>query len=108
MTKQTLLHYQYQAATENHSAKTMVFLHGLFGDMNNLGIIARSFAAQFNILRVDLRNHGLSFHADEMNYTLMAEDLRALLLHLQLKDCIVIGHSMGGKTAMTLAPLPQA
>lgn len=38
-----------------------------------------------------------------MNYTLMAEDLRALLLHLQLKDCIVIGHSMGGKTAMTLA-----
>lgn len=103
MTKQTLLHYQYQAATENHSAKTMVFLHGLFGDMNNLGIIARSFAAQFNILRVDLRNHGLSFHADEMNYTLMAEDLRDLLLHLQLKDCIVIGHSMGGKTAMTLA-----
>lgn len=102
MTDTALLNYQYQTITESN-AKTMVFLHGLFGDMNNLGIIARAFAESFNILRVDLRNHGQSFHADEMNYLLMAQDLKRLLEHLQLKNCIIVGHSMGGKTAMTLA-----
>ncbi|MBD4935135.1 esterase, partial [Xanthomonas citri pv. citri] len=66
----------------------MVFLHGLFGDINNLGIIARQFSEQFNILRVDLRNHGQSFHSDEMNYHLMAQDLQALLQHLHLTDNI--------------------
>ena len=103
MNKNLLLNYQLQPATEAPNAQTMVFLHGLFGDMNNLGIIARNFADQFNILRVDLRNHGASFHADEMNYTLMAEDLKNLLIELHLSNVIVIGHSMGGKTAMTLA-----
>ena len=103
MNKNLLLNYQLQPATKIPNAQTMVFLHGLFGDMNNLGIIARSFAEQFNILRVDLRNHGASFHANEMNYTLMAEDLKNLLLALKLSNVIVIGHSMGGKTAMTLA-----
>ena len=57
MNKNLLLNYQLQPATETPNAQTMVFLHGLFGDMNNLGIIARNFADQFNILRVDLRNH---------------------------------------------------
>ena len=103
MNEKSLLNYQFQASSHNPNAQTMVFLHGLFGDMNNLGIIARSFAEQFNILRVDLRNHGGSFHSNEMNYQLMAEDLKNLLLELHLSNVIVIGHSMGGKTAMTLA-----
>ncbi|WP_150539104.1 alpha/beta fold hydrolase [Actinobacillus vicugnae] len=103
MTENHILNYQFQLATAKPHAPTMVFLHGLFGDMNNLGIIARQFSEQFNILRVDLRNHGQSFHADEMDYYLMAQDLQTLLHHLNLVDNIVIGHSMGGKTAMTLA-----
>lgn len=107
MHEQTLLHYHYQAATALSSPNppTMLFLHGLFGDMNNLGIIARAFSEQYGILRVDLRNHGQSFHSDEMNYTLMAEDLRRLLVKLNLTQVIVVGHSMGGKTAMKLADL---
>lgn len=103
MTAQTYLNYQFQPANQKENAPTMVFLHGLFGDLNNLGVIARAFADEFNILRVDLRNHGSSFHSDEMSYPLMAQDLRDLLVHLNLTACIVIGHSMGGKTAMTLA-----
>lgn len=99
------LHHQFQKASlpETNSAQTMVFIHGLFGDLNNLGVIARAFSEQFNILRVDLRNHGQSFHSDTMNYAVMAEDLRDLLVHLKLDNVILIGHSMGGKTAMTLA-----
>lgn len=83
----------------------MLFLHGLFGDLNNLGIIARAFAEDYAILRLDLRNHGQSFHSDEMNYQRMAEDVRDLLVSLNLSQVIVVGHSMGGKTAMKLADL---
>lgn len=105
MAEKMFLHHQFQKAIfpQDNQAQTMVFIHGLFGDLNNLGVIARAFAEQFNILRVDLRNHGQSFHSDEMNYTVMAEDLRDLLIHLQLQNVILVGHSMGGKTAMMLA-----
>lgn len=105
MADKIYLHYQFQQASNpsDSAAKTMVVLHGLFGDFNNLGVIARAFSTNYSILKVDLRNHGQSFHSDEMDYPLMAQDLRDLLLHLHIQDAIVIGHSMGGKTAMTLA-----
>lgn len=100
------LNYHYQEAENSpETAQTMVFIHGLFGDMNNLGVIARAFAADYAILRVDLRNHGHSFHSDEMNYPLMAADLNALLDELGIQQAILVGHSMGGKTAMALADL---
>ncbi|MDG6894363.1 alpha/beta fold hydrolase [Volucribacter amazonae] len=92
------LHYQYQQGSPHQP--TLVFLHGLFGDMNNLGIIAKGFSEQYNILRLDLRNHGQSFHSEQMNYPLMAQDIYQLLEKLQLKKVSLIGHSMGGKTAM--------
>lgn len=105
MTKHPLLHYQYQVADHQPGSPTMVFLHGLFGDLNNLGIIAKAFAEHYSILRVDLRNHGRSFHSEEMNYALIAQDLKRLLVELGIQDAIIIGHSMGGKSAMALADL---
>ncbi|OOF67592.1 alpha/beta fold hydrolase [Rodentibacter caecimuris] len=100
-----LLNYQFQPCPHPNLQPTLVFIHGLFGDMNNLGIIARAFSENYNILWVDLRNHGQSFHSDEMNYDLMAQDLAHLLDYLSLKHVILIGHSMGGKTAMKLTAL---
>lgn len=104
-----LLNYQFEPAAANRTSQpTLVFLHGLFGDMNNLGVIARAYQAQFPILRADLRNHGHSFHCDRMDYPLMANDVIRLLEHLQLDNVILIGHSMGGKTAMQVAAqIPQ-
>lgn len=99
---QSLLNFDYLPA-ENPNAETLVFIHGLFGDMNNLGIIAKAFQQDYSLLRLDLRNHGHSFHTDEMDYPLMAEDLLRVLQHLQLNQVILIGHSMGGKTAMQFA-----
>lgn len=104
MLAQQLLNYQF-SPNPNSDRPALVFIHGLFGDMNNLGVIARAFVEDYPILRVDLRNHGQSFHSDEMNYELMAQDLLALLEHLQLEKVILIGHSMGGKTAMRVASL---
>ena len=88
-----------------HLTPTLVFIHGLFGDMNNLGVIARAFADQYPILRVDLRNHGHSFHTQEMNYDLLAQDLIDVLVELNLQHVILVGHSMGGKTAMKAAAM---
>ncbi|MBE2895360.1 alpha/beta fold hydrolase [Pasteurellaceae bacterium HPA106] len=98
------LHYQWQNAEKTiSSAPTMVLLHGLFGDLNNLGVIARAFAQDYPVLKIDLRNHGHSFHSHEMNYADMAQDVITLLDQLSVRDVILVGHSMGGKTAMAAA-----
>jgi len=85
------------------SGKPLVILHGLFGSGKNWQSHARRFADQFQVFTVDLRNHGESFHADEMNYSVMAADVAQLLYRLELSDCCILGHSMGGKVAMMLA-----
>lgn len=104
-----ILHHQLQLApSTDRTLPTLVFLHGLFGDMNNLGVIARAYREKYATLRIDLRNHGHSFHCDKMDYTLMANDVIRLLDHLQLDNLILIGHSMGGKVAMRVtAQIPQ-
>lgn len=103
MSNTTLLNYHFQRALKptTNKPQTLLFIHGLFGDLNNLGGISRAFADEYHILRVDLRNHGQSFHSDEMTLPLMAEDIYRVVSHLGLKELIVIGHSLGGKTAMT-------
>jgi pimeloyl-ACP methyl ester carboxylesterase len=85
------------------SGKPLVVLHGLFGSGKNWQSHTRQFANHFEVFTVDLRNHGQSFHADEMNYSVMAADVAQLLYRLELDDCAILGHSMGGKVAMTLA-----
>ncbi len=105
MSAKKLLNYQFHQAKQIINQPTLVFIHGLFGDMNNLGVIARAFSDHYPILRVDLRNHGQSFHADAMNYMALAEDVFSLIQALGLSKVILIGHSMGGKTAMKLTAL---
>ena len=81
----------------------LLILHGLFGSGKNWQSHARRFAEHFSVYVVDLRNHGESFHADEMNYPTMAADVLRLIESLGIEGCRVLGHSMGGKVAMTLA-----
>ncbi|ENU57612.1 alpha/beta fold hydrolase [Acinetobacter guillouiae] len=104
-----LLNYQYDQAQDSNGTQktTLVLIHGLFGSLSNLGIIAREFQGKFNLLQIDVRNHGHSAHSDEMNYQLMAQDVLQTLDHLNIEKFIAIGHSMGGKIAMKLADLAQ-
>lgn len=81
----------------------LILLHGLFGSLDNLGGIARRLQDQWQIHALDQRNHGGSPHTEEMNYPLMAEDVLAYMDAQGLEKASVIGHSMGGKTAMQLA-----
>lgn len=55
------------------------------------------------VVTVDARNHGGSPHSPLMTYEAMSLDVQHLLTHLGITKCILLGHSMGGKTAMTLA-----
>ncbi|XP_035876707.1 protein ABHD11 isoform X3 [Phyllostomus discolor] len=83
----------------------LVFLHGLFGCKTNFNSIAQALARQTGrrVLTVDARNHGDSPHSPDMSYEAMSQDLQDLLPQLGLVPCVLIGHSMGGKTAMLLA-----
>ena len=81
----------------------LLVLHGLFGSLSNWGNISRQLATDFQVIGVDLRNHGASPHTEEMNYPAMASDVEQLLDQLGLQHCKLLGHSMGGKVAMELA-----
>ncbi|HEX2618320.1 MAG TPA: alpha/beta fold hydrolase, partial [Flavobacteriales bacterium] len=82
---------------------TMVVLHGLFGSCDNWGTIGRAFSSAFDVVLVDQRDHGRSPHTDRIDYNVMAEDVHALVTKLGLTDIMLVGHSMGGKTAMVFA-----
>ncbi len=81
----------------------LVLIHGLFGSFENLGVIARALQDQFQLINIDLRNHGRSPHTDMMDYPQMANDVVATLQQLGIKKYAVLGHSMGGKVAMQMA-----
>ncbi|WP_299124839.1 alpha/beta fold hydrolase [uncultured Winogradskyella sp.] len=84
--------------------KPFIILHGFLGMGDNWKSLAKQFAeADFEVHLVDQRNHGRSFHSDRFDYELMAEDLKNYCDDHNLSDIILLGHSMGGKTAMLFA-----
>jgi pimeloyl-ACP methyl ester carboxylesterase len=83
--------------------RALVLLHGLFGSGDNWGGVARGFAERFRVVTPDLRNHGRSPHAEAMDYPAMAQDVAELLRAEGLAPAHILGHSMGGKVAMTCA-----
>ncbi|MEO0731886.1 MAG: alpha/beta fold hydrolase [Bacteroidota bacterium] len=81
----------------------LVILHGLFGMLDNWQTLARKWAGRHRVVLLDLRNHGRSPHEAEMDYPLMARDVAETLEVLEVDECDLLGHSMGGKVAMQLA-----
>ena len=70
---------------------------------DNWKTLAIKFAEEYEVHLIDQRNHGRSFHTDDFSYELMVEDLEYYINHHKLKKVNLIGHSMGGKTAMLFA-----
>lgn len=81
----------------------LFILHGLFGSSDNWMTIAKQLAQSFEVILVDLRNHGESPHSDQWNYPVMAQDIYQLAQQLGYNHSNLIGHSMGGKIGMTIA-----
>lgn len=92
------LHYQTLG-----QGQPLVLLHGLFGSADNWGSIAKHFAQHYQVISVDLRNHGRSPHNDSQTLADMAEDLRQLCDDLGVTPLHLLGHSLGGRVAMQFA-----
>lgn len=81
----------------------IVLLHGLFGQVRNLGALARALSARYRVISIDLPGHGDSPHANRYTHATMAESVHRTLVALQLQHYMLLGHSLGGKVAMRLA-----
>jgi esterase len=81
----------------------VVILHGVYGNQANWLPHARLLAERFAVYGVDARNHGQSPWAQSQRLEDMMNDVAQTLEALALQQVYLIGHSMGGKTAMLLA-----
>jgi len=90
----------YKALGSGHP---LIILHGLMGSSDNWLTQSKLLAEDYHVYIVDQRNHGRSFHSDELDYKILAEDLKHFIEKHTIGKPIVLGHSMGGKTAMNFA-----
>jgi len=81
----------------------VIILHGLLGNHRNWLTVGKKISGSFSVFLPDARNHGSSPHLPHMDYFDLADDLYSFILQKQLQDVTLIGHSMGGKTAMIFA-----
>jgi esterase len=81
----------------------LIILHGLFGSLDNWHTLATALGNTFRVWTIDQRNHGKSPHHHEFNYDVMAQDLLHFMEQHNIDAANIIGHSMGGKTAMQFA-----
>ena len=90
--------------TYGEDGPPLIILHGLLGSSDNWHTLSRTvFSERFRVFAVDQRNHGRSPHADRFDYPSMVADLEAFLEQQGLESTHLLGHSMGGKTAMHAA-----
>lgn len=106
----------YQPTSEQISKRrtavpvsSLVVCHGLFGSKQNWRSLGRAMSTRFGVpvYALDLRNHGTSPHIDGLAYADMAQDVIAFMTARNLTDVGLIGHSMGGKVAMSVALHPD-
>ncbi|TYR35560.1 alpha/beta fold hydrolase [Sphingobacterium phlebotomi] len=88
---------------EDKPGTPLLVMHGLFGMSDNWGSFAREFGQDRPVHLLDLRNHGHSFHSEEMSLAVMVDDLEAYIDHHGLQEVDILGHSLGGKVAMQYA-----
>lgn len=83
----------------------LVVIHGLLGSADNWRSHLKVWQRSRRVIALDLRNHGRSPHAEGMRYATLVDDVLALMDKLSIKRAHVLGHSMGGKVAISLARL---
>jgi esterase len=97
-----MLHLNYKIY--GNSGHPVIILHGLLGMLDNWQAQSKKYAeAGFKVYALDQRNHGKSPHSDTFNYEAMANDVRDFMKEHHLSSAHVLGHSMGGKTAIQFA-----
>jgi esterase len=87
------------------SGQPLIILHGLYGSGDNWYSVGKELSRQFEVYLVDQRNHGKSPHDNEHSYQSMQKDLLDFYISMNIEKAVLIGHSMGGKTAMLFSLL---
>jgi len=84
--------------------RPLLILHGFLGMSDNWKTLGKQYAENgFQVHLIDQRNHGRSFHSPAFDYNFLAKDLKHYMEHLKMDSAAILGHSMGGKTAMQFA-----
>lgn len=87
---------------EKQETPLLVF-HGLFGMLDNWANFGKEMQAFFPVHLIDLRNHGRSFHSENMSHDDLADDIRNYMDFYNIKKANLLGHSLGGKAVMQFA-----
>ncbi len=97
------LHHQVYAHSDN--APWVVLIHGLFGNLDNLTVLRKPLSEQYNVITLDLPDHGESPHVDAFTLEMCVTGITALLSQYNVQSAHIVGHSLGGKAAMMTALL---
>lgn len=81
----------------------ILIVHGLYGSSDNWLTVAKKLSSGYKVYMIDQRNHGRSPNSEEHSYEAMTNDLAEFFDQQKIEKAIVLGHSMGGKTAMSFA-----
>ena len=92
----SVLHSKISGNGEKH----LLIFHGLFGQSDNWATLSKRYAEKYTVHAIDLRNHGRSFHSDEMSFTAMTADILNYLNHHAIPSCYLLGHSLGGRSVI--------
>jgi len=82
------------------SGNPLIILHGLYGSSDNWYSVGRALADHHEVFMLDQRNHGNSPHHPNHDYPVMSDDLNEFFMRHNLEQAVILGHSMGGKTAL--------
>ena len=97
------LQLHHQVFKQDNDAPWVVLIHGLFGNLDNLTVLRKPLAEQYNVITIDLPDHGESPHVDAFSLSLCVEGISALLDTYDIAAAHIVGHSLGGKAAMMTA-----
>lgn len=85
------------------TGQPLIILHGLLGLSDNWVAVGKKCAGFFRVLIPDLRNHGRSPHSPVFDFPSLEDDLLEFIETHELERPLILGHSLGGKTAMMFA-----
>lgn len=99
------LHFQTHSThgSLKNQLPTLVLIHGLFGNSDNLSVIRRAFEHERSVISIDLPDHGKSLHTQSFSFEDYANRVAAALTALNISECALAGHSLGGKVSMLVA-----
>ncbi|HEX8333155.1 MAG TPA: alpha/beta fold hydrolase, partial [Segetibacter sp.] len=98
------LHYKFIQHSTSGAVPTLLFINSLGTDFRIWDDVVDLMREHGNLLLFDKRGHGLSGYVETTNgLNDHADDAEALLNHLSIKKCIIIGLSVGGMIAQILA-----